>query len=341
MKLLQTAILAAIFVKCLAASTLGMIQLRDAIEKRDFATIKDLFKGNLLLCYEAINYVIDTEDRDLIVNFIRHAELANAYTYAALHYKGLIEVIRESFKEFDLSQVLTLVPPASPQELVCSPEKFLELIKGITTLRGQKAAVVDGIRGMFVYKCTDCIDPLLNVLDHKILKTVAIRSIFVEGTLRRNETWIRGFHNHPAITPEIYASGLTICGQFDAQNPVFKWLFAAAGRDDLQKMHVTLKSIAPYSRFPDFVHAAEQAISSAKPGKARLSPVGQRVKTTIEIVSELVPRVLAIIIGSFVTEELMLWEKVKMAREAISEITNDPVSEEIGNIIGSYLGEDD
>ena len=53
------------------------------------------------------------------------------------------------------------------------------------------------------------------------------------------------------------------------------------------------------------------------------------------------PQVLAIIIGSYVTEELMLWEKVKMAREAISERTNDPVSEEIGNIIGSYLDEDD
>ena len=37
----------------------------------------------------------------------------------------------------------------------------------------------------------------------------------------------------------------------------------------------------------------------------------------------------------------MLWEKVKMVKEAISEITSDPASEEIGNIIGSYLGEDD
>ena len=87
MKLLQTTILAAIFVKCLAASTLGMIQVRDAIEKRDFATIKDLFKGNLLLCYEAINYVIDTKDHDLIVNFIQHAELANGYTFAALRHQ--------------------------------------------------------------------------------------------------------------------------------------------------------------------------------------------------------------------------------------------------------------
>ena len=137
MKILRTTTLAAIFVKCLAASTVGMIQVRDAIEKRDFATIKDLFKGNLLLCYETINYVIDTNDRDLIVNFIKHAELANGYTFATLRFKGLMAELRESFKEFDFSQRAALVPPGSPQELVCSPGKFLELIKGITTLGGR------------------------------------------------------------------------------------------------------------------------------------------------------------------------------------------------------------
>ena len=342
MKLLKTTTLTAILMKCLAASSVDMIQVRDAIEERDFATIKDLCKGNLLLCYEAINCVVDTNDRDLIVNFIRHAELVNGYTYAALYQKGLIDVILESFKEFDLSQVLTLVPPGSPQELVCSPGKFIELIEGITTLRGQAAAVVDGIRGMFVYKRTDCIDPLLEVLKgHESLKDIAIQTVFAQGSSRRNETWMRGFYDHPAITPGAYFIATFSYGQFDVRNPVFKWLMATAGQDDLQKMQVTLHSSDFSGRYPDFVHAVGQAMSSAKPGKVRLSPIGQRAKTTIEAVSELVPQVLAIIIGSFVTEELILWEKVKMAREAISERANDPVSEEIGNIIGSYLGEDD
>ena len=342
MKLLQTATLAAIFVKCIAASTLDMIQIRDAIEKRDFETIKDLCKGNLLLCYEAINYVIDTEDRDLIVNFIRHAELANGYTLATLYHKGLMAVIREIFKKFDFSQRLTSIPPASPQELTCSPEKFLELIKGITTLRGQKAAVQDGIRGMFVYKRTDCIDPLLDVLEgHESLKDHAIITVFLQAASRYNETWIRGFYNHPAITPAAYVNGTFSNGQFDARNPVFKWLLATAGQDDLQAVQVTLESNGLNRQNPDFDLVVEQAMSSAKSGKVRLSPIGQRFKTTIEVVSELVPQVLAIIISSYVIEELMLWEKVKMAREAISEITNDPVSEEIGNIIGSYLDEDD
>ena len=299
MKILRTTTLAAIFVKCLAASTVGMIQVRDAIEKRDFETIKDLCKGNLLLCYEAINCVVDTEDRGLIVNFIKHAELANGYTFATLYLKGLIEVIRESFKEFDLSQVLTLVPPASPQELVCSPKKFLELIKGITTLRGQIAAVVDGIRGMFVYKRTDCIDPLLDVLEsHEILKEHAIKTVFVEGALRHNETWMRGFYNHPAITPEVYLDAMFLAGQFDVRNPVFKWLLATAGQDDLQAMQVALNSPGFKDRYPHLVHAVGQAMSSAKPGKVRSSPIGQRAKTTIEAVGDLVPQVLAIIIGS-------------------------------------------
>ena len=290
MKLLQTATLAAIFVKCLAASTVGMIQVRDAIEKRDFATIKVLFKGNLLLCYETINYVIDTEDHDLIVNCIKHAELANWYTLAALHSKRLMEVILESFKEFDLSKRTTSIPPGSPQELVCSPEKLLELIKGITTLRGQIAAVQDGIRGMFFYKRTDCIDPLLDVLEgHESLKVVAIRMVFVEGALRRNETWVRGFHNHPAIIPGIYASGLTMCGQFDARNPVCKWLLATTGQNDLQAVQVSLNSSGLKDRHPGFAHAVGQVISFAKPGKVRLSPIGQRVKTTIEAVGDLVP----------------------------------------------------
>ena len=342
MKLLQAATLAAISMKCLAASTVGMIQVRDAIEKRDFATIKDLFKGNLPLCYETINYVIDTKDRDLIVNFIKHAELANGYTFAALYQKKLMEVIPEIFKEFDLSKGVTLIPPGSPQELLCSPGKFLELIRRITTLRGQAAAVEDGIRGTFVYKRTDCIDPLLDVLEgHGSLKEHAIRIVFLEGAMRHNETWVRGFYDHPAITPAIYFNATFSRGQFDVRNPVFKWLLTTAGQGDLQAMQVTIKSNGLKDDFPDFVHAVEQAISSAKPGKVRLSPIGQRAKTTIEVAGELVPQVLAIIIGSFVTEELMLWEKVKMAREAISERTNDPVPEEIGNIIGSYLGEDD
>ena len=342
MKLLKTTTLTAILMKCLAASSVDMIQVRDAIEERDFATIKDLCKGNLLLCYEAINCVVDTEDHDLIVNFIRHAELANGYTFAALYHKGLIEVIQESFKEFDFSQQVTLVSPASPQELVCSPGKFLELIKGITTLRGQAAAVVDGVRGMFFYKRTDCIDPLLDVLEgHGSLKDVAIEMVFVEGASRHNETWMRGFYNHPAITPAIYFNATFSYLRSDVRNPVFKWLLATAGQDDLQAMQVTIKSRGLKDRYPDFVHAVEQTISSAKPGKSRSSPIGQRAKTTIEAVSDLVPQVLAILISSYVTEELMLWEKVKMAKEAITEITNDPLSEEIGNIIGSYLGEDD
>ena len=342
MKLLQTTTLAAILMKCIAASTLGMIQVRDAIEERDFATIKELFKGNLLLCYETINCVIDTEDRGLIVDFIKHAELANRYTFAALYQKGLTEVIQQSFKEFDLSKGTTSVSPASPQELVCSPGKFIGLIKGITTLRGQAAAVVDGVRGMFFYKRTDCIDPLLDVLEgHGSLKDVAIEMVFVEGASRHNETWMRGFYNHPAITPAIYVNATFSYPRSDVRNPILRWLLATAGQDDLQKMQVTIKSRGLKDRYPDFVHAVEQTISSAKPGKSRSSPIGQRAKTTIEAVSDLVPQVLAIIIGCFVTEELMLWEKVKMAKEAITEITNDPLSEEIGNIIGSYLGEDD
>ena len=342
MKLLKTATLTALFMKCLAASTVGMIQVRDAIEKRDFETIKDLCKGNLLLCYEAINYVIDTNDHALIVNFIKHAELANWYTFATLRFKGLMAVILESFKEFDLSKGTTLIPPGSPQELLCSPKKFLELIEGIATLRGQVAAIEDGVRGMFAYKRTDCIDPLLDVLEgHENLKEHAIRMVFVEGVSRHNETWMRGFYDDDAIIPEFYAAGTFSRGQFDARNPVYKWLMATAGQDDLQAMQVALRSPGLKDRYPDFVHAVEQAMSSVKPGKVRLSPIGQRAKTTIEVVGDLVPQVPAIIIGSFVTEELILWEKVKMAREAISEITNDPVSEEIGNIIGSYLGEND
>ena len=204
------------------------------------------------------------------------------------------------------------------------------------------AAVMDGVRGMFIYKRTDCIDPLLDALEgHKSLKAVATKMLFLEGALRHNETWMRGFYDDAAVTPAVYADGLIRCGQFDVRNPIFKWLLATAGQDDLQATQATLNSPGLKDRYPDLVHAVGQAISSAKPGKVRLSPFGQRVKTTIEVVSDLVPQVLAIIIGCFVTEELMLWEKVKMAREAISERTNDPASEEIGNIIGSYLGEDD
>ena len=82
-------------------------------------------------------------------------------------------------------------------------------------MRGQMAAVQDGVRGMFVYKRTDCIDPLLDVLEgYESLKDHAIRSVFVQGASRRNETWMRGFYNHPAIIPTSYGFGLITCGHF-------------------------------------------------------------------------------------------------------------------------------
>ena len=41
------------------------------------------------------------------------------------------------------------------------------------------------------------------------------------------------FHDHPAITPEVYAQGLINSGDRSTQNPIFNFLLGEADQDDL------------------------------------------------------------------------------------------------------------
>ena len=84
MKLLSSATLFAIFIKCITASAFSETELGQAIDRRDFETVKELCKQNEALCEEGINYVIDTKDPDFIAEFIKKAELLTGYTILAL-----------------------------------------------------------------------------------------------------------------------------------------------------------------------------------------------------------------------------------------------------------------
>ena len=65
------------------------------------------------------------------------------------------------------------------------------------------------LRICFDYKRTECLDPLLNALEgngsFKHLKDVAIKEAFKSGSLHGNKSIVERFHDHPAVTPEVYA----------------------------------------------------------------------------------------------------------------------------------------
>ena len=61
----------------------------------------------------------------------------------------------------------------------------------------------------FIYKRTECLDPLLNALEgnesFKHLKDVAIKKAFKSGSYHGNKSIVERFHDHPAVTSEDYA----------------------------------------------------------------------------------------------------------------------------------------
>ena len=100
------------------------------------------------------------------------------------------------------------------------------------------------------------------------LKEVVIQEAFKEGAEHHNNTWVERFFDHPAVTPDVYANGLILSGNDNAQDPIFKWLLAEADRADLQA--VQSKEYYEYLS-TEFRAAIEQALLTANPEGSRHS----------------------------------------------------------------------
>ena len=86
----------------------------------------------------------------------------------------------------------------------------------------------------------DSVIPLINALAKRLfngrnLKNGAIQVAFVQGAERGIKYIVEELHEHPAITPEIYAGGLVFSWRDGMPNTVFPFLLDQADQDDLKE----------------------------------------------------------------------------------------------------------
>ena len=269
-------------------STWDKTKLAKIVDEEDFATFKELCKMVWFPCIEGIEYLIETKNPDAIANFIQQAELVNHQTLAAIYRKGSKAIIDKVMSEINFPQEVVINAAKYP-DLMCLPEKVIHLLGRIETLEGQECAITHGIRDLFWKDRTYCIDPLLNALKGKNflgrdLRNIVIQKTFVSGAMNYSEIWTKGFHDHHATTPAVYADALGLAGRSGVNNLVFKWLLATASHDDL----LAVKANQHYAKTgANFRSAIEQALSSAKPGKTRVAVNGPKAEAVKQIVSEI------------------------------------------------------
>lgn len=286
MKFLHSVILFTKFVEYVTASNLERTNLHDAIDKEgDYETYKRLCGSNKSLQLAGISYVTGTKSSRSIIGFIRKTEPIKSYTLTALYNGGSMTTIKAVLKQIVFSQD-DLIVAASNSQLMCSPEKYVDLLKRIEAKEAQTSVVVKGIEGLFDKENTDCILPLLAAMEGEAFRNedlieIAVQKTFREGVLYCSEVGTKDCYNHPAITAEVYASGLIESGRCGVDSPVFEWLLEHADEDDLAEVVVR----RGYPKLgTHFRVAIEEAMSKASPGGTRTSAVvskAQVVKETL------------------------------------------------------------
>src|SRR5271170_5933743 len=86
MNILRTATLAAIFIKCITASSDVMSKFREAVDEGNLAKAVDLrwsIWGEHH--FEMINYVVDKKDSDFILKFVKRTQTEKKDLLSALH----------------------------------------------------------------------------------------------------------------------------------------------------------------------------------------------------------------------------------------------------------------
>src|ERR1700722_4924652 len=156
---------------------------------------------------------------DFIVGFINQVKELKGRTLAALFIKRSDEVDQVlenvNYDDYDLKDLAYYRP-----ELAESHDNFFKVIDKIKKPWNQELAVKYGVINLFDAKKHDSVIPLINALEKRQfngrkLKNVAIRQAFGMGASRGIKDIVERFHEHPAITPELYADGLIDSWKYD------------------------------------------------------------------------------------------------------------------------------
>ena len=143
---------------------------------------------------------------------------------------------------------------------------MIDKIKGP---ENQEWAVRQGVFNLFKAKQHGSVIPLINAFEKREfngrnLKNVAIQKAFIEGAWRGIKDIVEEFHEHPAITSEIYANGLISSWEYD-KSMAFPFLLAQADQGDLKKV----KNYDQYKNDPKFSKVIDGAFPRAEPAGSR------------------------------------------------------------------------
>ena len=333
MKFLHPVIFSVILVGYVTASAFSETELGKAIDASDFGTVRRLCEGHRLLCNEGIDYMVDTKDRDFIINFIKRSGMEdNGYTLLSLHRKKSKADFDEILKEVRGSERY-LAYKIAQYELVCSPEDFLDLLAEVTDPKEQEWSLQLGFNEI-IESHQDCIDPLLAALERRnflneSLKAIAIEKVFVRKVSQKDNAWLETFCEHPAVTPELYVKGLLKSGSSDNLSDTFHLLLAAADQQDLLTL---IESDNFVNMGPNFHAAVKQAMSVVKSGENRYNRPIERAKLVRKTFAELghpgVPSPVAGIISSYLTGQEP--EKTTKGEKTVAQKQGEQAKVEVG-----------
>ena len=155
-------------------------------------------------------------------------------------------------------------------ELAGSPEKFFRVLDKIKEPKKQEEAVRWGVINLFKAGRHDLVVPLVNALGKrtfksKSLKDVAIQGAFCEGAERGNQDIVELYCEHPAITSEEYADGLSESWNDGKPNQVFPFLLKQADQGDLDMA----KKKYAYENYAKFRQVIDKVFVTAPPAGSR------------------------------------------------------------------------
>ena len=353
MKLLQAAVLSAIFVGYVTASHLGYVGydgLRDAIDEGRLDIAVELVRQDESLGKDGVGYVIRKDDPDpaFIASFVNQTNQANVGTLHALWRISPVETFEKVFEKVDFSQQV-LVDLASSYYVGCYPETFLVLLNKIVKPEDQEKVVENAINQL-VYGYAET-SPLLNALKGKTFRSerlehLAIQKAFTEGVKRGVDLLPEDIYKHAAITPELYAEALlTETARWGKYHRMRRFLLEKADCYDLE----AVKEKTGYADLePEFRDAIEKASKTAAPGGTRqhkyLVQSAKIAKETFDEITDQEFPGITDITGSFLTGRPSTRERAKAVKQTIGEVTKTrtpPPTKDIGDILGAYIGEDE
>ena len=310
MNILYTTTLSAIFIKCVSASSDdALFQFRKAVDEGSMdraAYLYESIRGEHGEMDEMFNHVVDTRDQEFIFKFAKQAKVGEGHLLATLHRKRSPKMIEEAFKVFKFGQK-NLVYAASRPELMCSPNDLFNLLGKIERQKDRETVINLGVFNLFNNNRPECFDPLLDAFESnesfRHLSDVAIQSAFKSGTVNGVKMSVERFHDHHAVTPEVYAQGLINSGLYSVHKSIFDFLLKEADQNDLN----AVKGNRRYNKSPEeFRKAIEDASITAKSGGTRSTLPIQRAKLVMVIFEEdssvRMPTVIYRLITSYLVE---------------------------------------